>query len=107
MSKSFENPLDKVNDYELLSYVRQKFGNVINVAELIKQRYKDLHKCPQCNGLGYVVEEYNAYPHNLPDSGWVYQPGFRKSECDLCKGVGFTKEEFVPNIVQQGWKKKQ
>ena len=36
-----------------------------------------IYECPKCNGLGYTVVEYNAYPEGLPDSCGVYEPGFK------------------------------
>jgi hypothetical protein len=52
------------------------------------------YKCPKCGGKGYIVTEYNAYPSGLPDSGWVYKPGYDYQMCDLCKGDGYTLKEY-------------
>ena len=68
------------------------------VFELLKEKTKLPYKCPKCNGQGYTVREYNAYPECLPDSGWVYEPGYDYSICDLCNGVGYTKTKYVPDI---------
>ena len=65
------------------------------------------HKCPKCNGKGYTTIEYNAYPKGLPDSGFVYEAGYRDEECDLCEGHGYTKEEYIPKMVQDGWEVKK
>ena len=64
-------------------------------------------KCPKCNGCGYVEERYNAYPSGMPDSGWVIDWKYRKVECDLCKGHGYTTTEYVPKMVQDGWQTKK
>lgn len=62
-----------------------------------------LYRCPKCKGDGIVVIEYNGYPSGLPDSGFVYEPAFRNEECDLCQGHGFTKEQYQPRMIQDGW----
>ena len=56
------------------------------------------YKCPKCDGCGYTVKEYNAYPSGLPDSGWVYEPGYDYNVCNLCKGMGWTAREYKPKI---------
>lgn len=61
------------------------------------------YKCPNCKGKGYTVQEYNAYPNGLPDSGWVYKPGYKNVPCDLCHGVGYTENQYKPKMVQDGW----
>lgn len=58
------------------------------------------HKCPKCDGLGYEVITYNAYPSGLPDSGWVDDMQEFKAECNLCNGNGFTKEKFIAKPVK-------
>lgn len=62
-----------------------------------------IHKCPKCKGKGTITIEYNAYPKGLPDSGFVYEAGYRKEECDLCDGQGYTKEKYTPKMVRDGW----
>lgn len=64
------------------------------------------YECPNCKGKGYIVEEYNAYPSNLPDSGWVYEAGYKKIPCDLCNGIGYTEKQYKLKIVQDGWENK-
>lgn len=66
-----------------------------------------IHRCPKCNGNGTITIEYNAYPKGLPDSGFVYEAGYRDEECDLCNGQGYTKEEYIPKMVQDGWEVKK
>jgi len=48
------------------------------------------YECPKCIGTGQ--ETYNTYPQGLPDSGFVYEAGYR--DCNLCKGHGFTTLEY-------------
>lgn len=82
----------------------QKYGENTTLGELRKKiQGKKIHRCPKCEGNGYIVEEYNAYPSGFPDSGWVYEPGYRNITCDLCDGEGFTENEFRPRMVQDGW----
>lgn len=52
--------------------------------------------CPKCHGNGYIIKEYNTYPSGLPDSGWVYKPGYDYSECSLCHGDGYTTQKYKP-----------
>lgn len=61
--------------------------------------------CPNCSGSGYYSKKIGVpYPSGLPDSGWV-PPDVRyeKTSCDLCNGNGYTKEEYKPKMVQNGW----
>lgn len=53
------------------------------------------YKCPKCNGKGTGLVEYNAYPMGLPDSGCVYEPGYKTVTCDICNGDGYTKEKIM------------
>lgn len=61
------------------------------------------HKCPKCNGKGKITVEYNGYPKGLPDSGFVYEAAFKDIECDICKGEGYTREEYKPKYIQDGF----
>lgn len=45
-------------------------------------------------GEGRIKETYNAYPPDLPDSGWVYKEGIRYLDCDLCNNKGYTEREY-------------
>jgi len=62
-----------------------------------------IYECPKCNGLGYTVVEYNAYPEGLPDSCGVYEPGFKNVECDICQGEGYTREKYEPKYKLEGY----
>ena len=66
------------------------------------------YKCPKCHGTGYLVEEYNAYPSGLPDSGWVYKAGYNYEVCNICNGYGYTEDEYVPQTKTEiiGYTKK-
>ena len=64
-----------------------------------KSEYRFLpYKCPKCNGKGYLTKEYNGYPSGLPDSGWVYEPAYDYTKCDLCGGMGYTGKEMKPIV---------
>ena len=57
---------------------------------------KKKHRCPKCHGMGYTEKEYNNYPTGLPDSGFVYEPAWKKITCDLCGGEGWLEKEMKP-----------
>lgn len=80
------------------------YGNNITLEELARKiQGNKIYKCPKCKGKGYTVEEYNAYPSGLPDSGCVYEPGYKNIECDLCGGEGYIEHEYKPKMIQDGW----
>lgn len=84
--------------------LRDCYGGEVTLDQVVAHiQGNKTHKCPKCKGLGYTVEEYNKYPTGLPDSGWVYEPGYRNITCDLCHGEGYTEQEFKPRMVQDGW----
>lgn len=60
-------------------------------------------RCPKCKGRGYIKVEYNSYPPGFPDSGFVYEAGYKDIECDLCKAFGYTEKKMKPKMVQDGW----
>lgn len=61
------------------------------------------YKCPKCNGTGKITVKYNGYPSGLPDSGFVYEAAFKDIECDICKCEGYTREEYKPKYIQDGF----
>lgn len=56
-----------------------------------------IHRCPKCSGMGYVITKYYK----------DFEVFDKEEECDLCKGQGYTKEEYVPKMVQDGWEVKK
>jgi excinuclease UvrABC ATPase subunit len=54
--------------------------------------------CPKCNGLGYSIVQYNAYPSGFPDSGWAVDMQDKKVRCEVCHGEGYTKKLLKPVI---------
>ena len=60
-------------------------------------------KCPKCDGKGEITKEYNKYPSGLPDSGFVYEPGYKQIKCELCDGLGYTRKKFIPKMIQDGY----
>ena len=91
----YNHPTDKTN--QILEKLIRSYGPSTTLKEA-QERYnkknKVGYKCPKCGGCGYIVTEYNAYPSGLPDSGWVYKPGYDYKMCDLCKGDGYTLKEY-------------
>ena len=80
------------------------YGPDLTLGEMLKKiQGNKIHKCPKCNGQGFIRVEYNGYPRGLPDSGWVYEAAYKNVECDLCKGEGYTDREYKPKMVQAGW----
>lgn len=76
----------------------------IKFSELIaKKKGNKIHKCPKCNGEGVTQEKYNAYPHNLPDSGWVDDWKYRDIPCTICDGFGYTDKEKKPITAIVGY----
>lgn len=61
--------------------------------------------CPKCNGIGtFKKRVVTPYPSGLPDSGYVPpRITFEPIDCDLCCGQGYTKKEYKPKMVQDGW----
>lgn len=87
--------------------LRDKYGGETTLDELVTILMGNKkYKCPNCLGTGYITEEYNGYPSGLPDSGWVYEPAYKETKCELCNGDGYTSKKYIPNIVQtqKGWK---
>lgn len=92
----YKHPKDET--ISILNYLGMRYGPNTTLKEAIikyqDEHYKGKFVCPKCNGNGYTVTEYNAYPSGLPDSGWVYKPGYDYEECDLCNGKGYTEKEY-------------
>lgn len=86
--------LESVRNY-LITNGAKTIDDLINARRGMFQ-----HKCPKCDGLGYEVITYNAYPSGLPDSGWVDDMQEFKAECNLCNGNGFTKEKFIAKPIK-------
>ena len=93
-----------------LSAILASYGNHPDIEALLKNaKGNKIHRCPQCHGNGYIEEEYNAYPDNLPDSGWVEDIRTRKKTCPLCEGEGWTDVEYVEKtrVVHEAWVPKE
>lgn len=89
----------------LLREVKKQYGNNIDCQKLIDRLIGSRHKCPQCDGLGYTTQRYNAYPSCLSDSEYGELWKYRNKTCDLCNGEGYTDCEYKPRMVQDGWVK--
>lgn len=71
------------------------YGNISLEEYIQKIKGCRIHRCPKCLGRGYLIETYDAYPSNLPDSGFAQDIQERKVMCDICKGVGYTEKKMV------------
>lgn len=82
-----------------------KYGNISLDDYINKIKGDRIHRCPKCLGRGYVLEAYNDYPSNLPDSFWVQHIRERKVMCSLCNGVGYTDKKYKENrkVVIDGY----
>lgn len=81
-----------------------QYGEQATLGEILKKvQGNKIFKCPKCRGKGYVIVEYNCYPRGLPDSGFVYKPGYKNKKCNLCNGEGYTSHEYKPKMIQDGW----
>lgn len=81
-----------------------EYGELTTLGYILKKvQGNRVHKCPKCNGKGNISVKYNAYPSNLPDSGWVEDWQYKDVTCDLCDGEGYTEHAYKPKMVQDGW----
>lgn len=81
-----------------------RYGANVTLEQLLTKIQGDkIYECPKCKGNGFITIEYNGYPTNLPDSGFVYEAAYKNEECDLCKGEGYIEHKMKPKMVQVGW----
>lgn len=60
------------------------------------------YECPQCETTGEIIEiRYTAETH-CDKSEEIKE----KKPCPLCHGHGYTKDKYVPEMGQVGWKVK-
>lgn len=88
--------MTKAEQIKILKQVMELFGNEVNCEDEIEKILSSVFKCPKCDGVGYIQEKYNAYPSNLPDSGWGEDWKYRNVKCSLCNGEGYTEHEYKP-----------
>jgi hypothetical protein len=94
---------DKIKTCEIVNLIKI-FGEDATLKQvLLTVSGGRKYKCPKCNGKGKITVKYNAYPKGLPDSGFVYEEAFKDIECDICKGDGYTREEYRPKYIQDGF----
>lgn len=91
----------KIYELEELMNKYGKDAKLIDISNALKG--DRVYPCPKCNTKGFITEEYNGYPSGLPDSDYVYIPCFKDTECDLCKGFGYTKKEMKPKYEIVGY----
>ena len=90
--------------FELMDMIKY-YGDDATLKDVLNDitNNKPIYKCPNCNGSGEVLVEYNGYPEGLPDSGFVYEAAYRNEECELCCGEGYTFVKYKPKMIQDGW----
>lgn len=93
----------KLKVYEILKLIDTYSSNATLKEILSRVQGERVHKCPKCQGRGYLTERYNAYPSGLPDSDWGQDWRSRNIDCDLCEGEGYTEREYKPKMIQDGW----
>lgn len=85
----------KINTPAAIRQLIQIHGSDTTLGDVIWKLQKDMpHVCIKCNGKGYITKRINNYPIGLPDSGWVDRFVESKATCDLCHGLGNTKDEY-------------
>ncbi len=91
---------------EVLGDARLDFdGKLYHLTCLERKTWADrgyTHTCPICKGVGKVLQEYDAYPKGLPDSGWTQDIQTRKVTCEFCEGIGFLRKAPTKKFV---WEK--
>lgn len=89
--------------YEVKMMIRDYSANAT-----LKEIFEDFERpfqCPQCNGTGFYHKKIVVpYPSGFPDSGWVPDSiEYKRTECNLCYGHGWSNKEYKPKMVQDGW----
>ena len=82
--------------------LKQCYGGETTIDQMLAHiQGKKTHRCPKCDGTGYIVETYNAA------EPWecCEQLKERNVTCDLCNGEGYTEHEYKPRMVQDGWER--
>lgn len=60
-----------------------------------------LFPCPKCEGDGYWMKPFNAYPSGLPDSGWVQDIRYKHESCIYCMAEGYVTSKKIDEIQEQ------
>ncbi len=74
-----------------------------SILSTLKKYYK--YTCPKCNGAGFIivhVPEYLGIGGDGRDVG-CHDAYDEEQTCDLCNGIGYTTQKYVPHYVQDGW----
>lgn len=79
-----------------LMKLKEEYGDV-TITEIINTKRLP-HICPKCEGKGVIITKYDAYPLNLPDSGWAHDWKTKEEDCKVCNGEGYTIRPLKPII---------
>jgi len=95
--------------YQLDELIK-KYGSNVTLEEVKNELLQETpYKCPVCDGKGTVEYTYKSYPNGRPEMWWTGEEDFevKKSEreCELCHGLGYTKDKYTAKMEQTGWKK--
>lgn len=91
--------------------LRNFYGGHITLDELVNIIKGDkVHKCPQCNGTG-IIKLQNKRAIQVNEHQFITCKDFNidilTDFCELCNGDGYTKEKYVPRMIQDGWEVKK
>lgn len=77
------------SEYSQICNLIKEYGDDVTLGQIKKIIIGRNHVCPNCNGRGYILEEYIV--------------------CNLCNGHGFTDgftdAEYQLRRIQDGWAK--
>ena len=78
---------------DLIELIKE-YGNNITLKQLLElQETEYKYICNKCHGDGFVnVEKKNYNPIFLDNDGEITR--YTIETCDLCEGVGYTKDEY-------------
>lgn len=77
----------KIVDIEILI---NRYGENATLKEVLRAEQGDyIHVCLKCAGRGIVREKY------FIGEGYNQEEKTREIKCNLCNGIGYTKEKYV------------
>lgn len=72
-----------------IQYLIKKYGEKTTLKEALEKEQGDyIYVCPKCAGKGIIKEK------KYIDRGYYNEEIIGKIKCDLCNGIGYTREEY-------------